>query len=376
MALSELDISLNIRNNTNYPQPIDIMGNPANPRDTVNATTEYRWTVTTFVFTNESAIALQYRSINSPTFSTFTFDLATQSLQGVVDALNQLGIGFFNLYTELGQTYIGSYNQNFVFGQLNVYSNNPANPNPIILFDFDQTGNYNNADTSVADLSGSGNNGTPVLGAGIGTPTTLSYFQTQLVEPKGILQIPSVSTGTQYSVLLPDVAKFAGTAPYTLMAWFTNTDTTFFQDPYQGIITAEGRNPLAIGYDFIIQKVGAVYSMVHTRFDLSTGVGYYTSMDFGSSIAPAFVANAYYFAMAGFDGNTMYLSIYANGVRYDSTLANSVGLDVSPLWGAFIGLRYNNWLNGNIGYAAIYDQYVGYSAFDTVYNATKSRYGY
>jgi hypothetical protein len=35
---SELDISLNIRNNTNYPQEINIMGNPANLLDTSNAT--------------------------------------------------------------------------------------------------------------------------------------------------------------------------------------------------------------------------------------------------------------------------------------------------------------------------------------------------
>ena len=70
---SELDISLNIRNNTNYPQEINIMGNPANLLDTSNATTEYRWNFTTFVITTETAISVQYKLNGAAVFSVFTF---------------------------------------------------------------------------------------------------------------------------------------------------------------------------------------------------------------------------------------------------------------------------------------------------------------
>ena len=128
MVFSEVDISLDIQSNVNYPVQISVLGNPYNLLDTSNATIEYRWNVTGFVFTTESFVIVQYRNNASPSFSTFTQQLQVQNLQGVVDALNLLGIGFFSLYTELGQDYIGTYNQNYTFGQLNIYAPSIINP--------------------------------------------------------------------------------------------------------------------------------------------------------------------------------------------------------------------------------------------------------
>ena len=122
MPTQGLDIGLQIRNNTNYPQQINVMGNPANLLDTANATTEYRWDLTGFVITFENTISVQYKRNIDPTFDTFTWDLDGTSLQGVVIALNNLGIGYFNLYDELGSTYIGTYNQNYAFGDLNIFN--------------------------------------------------------------------------------------------------------------------------------------------------------------------------------------------------------------------------------------------------------------
>jgi hypothetical protein len=122
MPIQGLDISLNVKNNTNYPQQINVMGNPANLLDTANATTEYRYNLTGFSLTYETSVSIQYRNVNDASFSTFTYLLEnTDSLNSVVFALNNLAIGYFNLYDELGQTYIGTYNQNYVFGDLNVY---------------------------------------------------------------------------------------------------------------------------------------------------------------------------------------------------------------------------------------------------------------
>ena len=122
MPTQGLDIGLQIRNNTNYPQQINVMGNPTNLLDTANATTEYRYDLTGFTITNENFVSIQYKIVTDPTFQLFTFGINGTSLQGVVIALNNLGIGYFNLYVELGSTYIGTYNQNYAFGDLNIFN--------------------------------------------------------------------------------------------------------------------------------------------------------------------------------------------------------------------------------------------------------------
>jgi hypothetical protein len=119
---SEYDISLNIRNNRNYAQTFNGMGGSVNPLDTSNATTEYRYNITTFNFTDENSITIYYKSVGQSVFSSFTAELPSQNPEGLVIALNGLGIGFFNTYVELGQTYLGTYNENYIFGSLDVYN--------------------------------------------------------------------------------------------------------------------------------------------------------------------------------------------------------------------------------------------------------------
>jgi hypothetical protein len=122
--LSDVSISLDVQNNVNYPVQINIMGSPINLRDTSNATREYRWNVTTFTFGTENALTLEYKLNSSASYSIYNSILQSPNIEAVVIALNNLGIGFFNSYTELGQTYIGTYNQNYQFGQLNIYDSN------------------------------------------------------------------------------------------------------------------------------------------------------------------------------------------------------------------------------------------------------------
>ena len=123
MSLAKIEITLDIQNNTNYSQTINVLGNPYNLLDTVNSKTEYRWNVTGVSLTTENYLSLQYRGVNQSVFSVYISGFGTNTLQSVVNSLNDLQIGYFNLYTELGQTYIGTYNSNYVFGQLNIYAN-------------------------------------------------------------------------------------------------------------------------------------------------------------------------------------------------------------------------------------------------------------
>jgi uncharacterized delta-60 repeat protein len=128
MSSASVNLAFTFRNNVNYPVQIDVLGSPFNLRDTSNAKREFRWDVTSFTFTNEDSLIIQYKSNSATQFLTFLTTITTQSYQGIADALNGLGIGFFQYYVESGQDYIGTYNDNYVFGQINVYQASVINP--------------------------------------------------------------------------------------------------------------------------------------------------------------------------------------------------------------------------------------------------------
>ena len=121
------EIALNVQNNTNYPQQMTVLGSPIDSLDTANAKTECRFDVTGFTFTTETALTIQYKPTTSATWQTYSSPIGNPSLQAVVTALNGLGIGYFNLYTELGYTYIGTYNDNYTFDNLNLYPSASTN---------------------------------------------------------------------------------------------------------------------------------------------------------------------------------------------------------------------------------------------------------
>ena len=75
------------------------MGNPADLADIGNQTTQYRWDVTGLTFSTENFVSVDYRVNALPDFTTYVAPLLVQSIQGVLDALNGLGIGSFFSYT-------------------------------------------------------------------------------------------------------------------------------------------------------------------------------------------------------------------------------------------------------------------------------------
>ena len=114
-------ISINIKNNTNGNIPMSIMSNPSNLTDISNQTTEYSWDVTSLSITTENTIIIEYRPNALADFTSYSTPLLTPSLQGVLDALNTLGIGSFFSTTSGGNTYIKNYDNDYVFGQLDVF---------------------------------------------------------------------------------------------------------------------------------------------------------------------------------------------------------------------------------------------------------------
>jgi len=114
-------ITFNTTNNTNGIVPVSLLGNNANQMDNANATTQYSWNITTLTFTTENAITVQYKAAGQASFQSATVKLGAANLQAVLTALNSLNLGSFFTTTSGGNTYINNYNENFVFGQLDIY---------------------------------------------------------------------------------------------------------------------------------------------------------------------------------------------------------------------------------------------------------------
>lgn len=358
-------ISLQISNNTTSVQTVNVMSSPYAINSNLNALTEYRYDISSLVLTNENSFNLLYRNALDSSFKSYSANF-TGGLNGLLIALNNFGISNFYIETVGGNTYLSTNNDDYVFSDLNIYFGSL-----VMLYDFYLQGNYSNINTSIPDISQNNFSAYPTLGTGLGTQlpigsTSISY---QTV-PFGYLNINSQTGVNQYSVQINNVAKFPNNSPYTIIVWFTNTNTTFGTDVFQGLVSAEGRDSgQRTGYNFYISNSGG-FNIGHTRFELNTGNYTLRTVNF-----PSFVANQWYCAIAGYDGSNMYTALF-DGTLHTDTFASSYALENNPLFAAYIGLRYNNWLNGNIGYVAIYSEWAGFTYINDIIAQTKSRYGY
>jgi hypothetical protein len=124
--MSATEISIQIKNTTSASIDVSLMGNYADLSDNANATIEYKYNVTTLSFTDEDTVSIQYKTNGAAFFSNYIVLLPSQSIAGVVQAINQLGIGSFFSFTSGGSTYISNYENNYTFGSLDIY--NGSNP--------------------------------------------------------------------------------------------------------------------------------------------------------------------------------------------------------------------------------------------------------
>ena len=117
------EINILIKSNRNYPQGFNAMGGPYNGNDNANANDEYRYNFTGYVFnTQNSTLTIQVKGIGSSIFTTLSTPFTGNNPESVAQTLNTLGIGIFNTYTSFGQTYVSTYNDTNVFGDLTISS--------------------------------------------------------------------------------------------------------------------------------------------------------------------------------------------------------------------------------------------------------------
>lgn len=235
-------------------------------------------------------------------------------------------------------------------------------------FDFSVSNRYSNSGTSIDDFSTYNWDGTFVTGTGNGTPTTIDQYT---ATAPGYFTIPGDSP--QKAIRLNDNLKFGGTSNYTIITWFY---VSAFSSNYPGIVAAEGRSGgQPIGYSMYLRNTPD-FSIIHTRYNGTSGSGAINILTWGSGGVPAFAYNTWYMSVVRFDGSNMYLSLWAGGTRYNASFTSfPYPLSTSTDWGAFIGLRYNNWFNGRIGYNAIYGNALTSAMLDTIFDNTRARYG-
>jgi hypothetical protein len=235
-------------------------------------------------------------------------------------------------------------------------------------FDFACNGLYTNTTSQITDLSGQNLHGYFVTGTGNGTTITCDQYTTSF---PGYLTIPGDSN--QKSVYLNNSIKFGGTQNYTVITWFR---VTSFTSNYPGIVGAEGRSSGSqpIGWSLYIDNVSG-YHINHTRYSGTSGTGQNVQLTFGAGGIPTFAFDTWYMVTATFDGSVMGLTLHTAGQRFQVTSSNSYSLATSTSWGAFLGLRYNNWFNGRIGYFAVYGSPLLSTWLDTIYESTRIRYG-
>ena len=96
MRVLKSQINLKITNNTSLSQNVDILGVIANSYSANNSNILYNFNMSSVSFLNVNSVFITYTSTSNPTPITTSVSVATSNIQGVVDALNTLGIGIFN----------------------------------------------------------------------------------------------------------------------------------------------------------------------------------------------------------------------------------------------------------------------------------------
>jgi hypothetical protein len=117
------EITILIKSNRSYVQGFNAMGSKFNGNDNANANQEYRYNFTGYVFnTSNSTLTIQVKGIGASQFTTFSTAFNGNTVQSVAQTLNTLSVGIFSTYTDLGQTYVSTHNDENVYGDLTIIS--------------------------------------------------------------------------------------------------------------------------------------------------------------------------------------------------------------------------------------------------------------
>jgi hypothetical protein len=237
-----------------------------------------------------------------------------------------------------------------------------------ILHDFGLNAKYPTSTSVIEDCAYTSRTGTFVTGTGNGTATNITGYNSTF--PANI----AINSSSQYSIKLNDYAKFTGTSPYTAVIWFK---VNSFPSSYPALIGAEGRSgSTPIGWSFYISNAGSpyTYTITHNRFNGTSGSGSFNTISWLNGL-PAFSYDKWYMAAARYTGSLNWVELFIDGTRYYQSISDTNSVTSDASWGAFIGLRYNNWLDGKVGYVSIYNSDIGSTGTSAIYEATRIRYG-
>ena len=118
------EISYSLVNSTNANILMSFMSNPTNNQDISNQYTSYAYNVTGVNFSPYNFVSITYRTKGSTLPpQTTTVVLMAATIDGVVVALNSIGISSFFWETVAGNTYIKTYNDNIEFFSLVIDNN-------------------------------------------------------------------------------------------------------------------------------------------------------------------------------------------------------------------------------------------------------------
>lgn len=340
-------INYRIQNNTSSIIPSSLWTPSSTTTNTANAVTRYTWDLNGVNLSSGTASF----TINGVT-NNLVFD---GTLQGLVNALNELNYGYFLVS---GDT---MYTQD----DTNVYGNFVSPPNspypyiygsPQLVFDFSDTTSYQNSGTSIADLSGNGNNGIFTQGTGNGSPFTVTGYDST----NGWLNLPG--DANELSVRLPNSLKYSGTGgAFTYIMYCKPLGYGYSGNFASGLISNSYSPGLTNqGVKWVILN----NSTSELRYDDGgSPSGFQMPDPVGGGIG------AWTMYVLTNDGTTETMYQMVNGVSYK--LSANITSPATPLsgWGLYMGLSYNVWFKGYVNYAAIYDSVcLTESQLLTIYN--------
>jgi sugar lactone lactonase YvrE len=89
-------INLKVVNNTALPQPVSILGIVPNINSASNSNILYQFNFSGQIYTGVTNVNINISNTSNPTIVVYNAPVTTQSIQGVVDALNSLNQGIFS----------------------------------------------------------------------------------------------------------------------------------------------------------------------------------------------------------------------------------------------------------------------------------------
>ena len=228
---------------------------------------------------------------------------------------------------------------------------------PQLVFDFNLQNQYSNSGTQIKDLSGNNNHGTFSAGTGTGNPTTVTGYTW------GYLSLPG--SAAQLSVRIPDSLKPSGTNPFTLLVYMKPKGYSYNGNTPGIMSHGDATTGLAwyLNSDIPGQAVWR---------DINCGSNGYTAHPYQTGYGGLNYWNGYAITSSGtnhrlhqYVGNTLYTT---------AATATSCGITTSAGWGFFLGLRYNQWLNADINYVAIYNSELTTGNLSSIFSTLNTRY--